>query len=78
MQVSCMKTMEEYNMRVEYVKDRFDNEFTLNKKYEFDVKPYGIEIVDDLNNKHVIATKNNGFNSYEEDDFFRHRFEFCD
>jgi|GEM_PF-6686564 len=65
-------------MRVEYVKDRFDDEFTLNKKYDFDVKSYGIEIVDDLNNKHVIATRNNEFNSYEEDDFFRHRFEFCD
>jgi hypothetical protein len=65
-------------MKVKYVHDRRDEEFTIGKEYEFQVKEYGIEIIDDLNNQHVIATNNNKYKRYEHDEFFMSRFEFCD
>ena len=70
--------MEEF--KVQYVNDCQDDEFTLNKIYECEIIPIsmrysGLQIIDDLGNKHIIATDNNDYKQFSEDEFFRSRFE---
>ncbi|QYJ63422.1 hypothetical protein [Bacillus velezensis] len=66
------------NVKIKYVTDCYDKEFTLNKKYDFRITDDGIEIIDDLGEEHIIATKDNEYGAYEHDEFFRSRFEFVD
>jgi hypothetical protein len=61
-------------MKIKYVNDCQDVEFTLNKVYEGNVTMDGLQIIDDIGNEHVIATTDNEFKSYYGDDFFRSRF----
>ncbi|MCY7948338.1 hypothetical protein P8891_12090 [Bacillus atrophaeus] len=65
-------------LKIKYVTDCHDKEFTLNKKYDFRITHDGIEIIDDLGEEHIIATKDNEYGAYEYDEFFRLRFEFVD
>ncbi|UGO50633.1 hypothetical protein PQE68_gp042 [Bacillus phage vB_BanS_Sophrita] len=63
-------------MKVKYINDCHDKEFTLNKEYECQDTYNGLLIIDDLGQEHVIAKTDNKYDRYEEDDFFRFRFKF--
>jgi len=61
---------------VRYIEEQPDNHFTFNKEYVCKITTDGLMVIDDLDGEHIIATKKNPYKSYQEDDFFRHKFEF--
>jgi hypothetical protein len=76
--IKLLSSKGEQKMKVKYVYNCYDKEFTLNKEYDYKETHDGILIIDDLGDEHIIAQTNKNILYYEDDNFFRDRFIFVE